>query len=312
MNADKKEKLISGFSHLRLSAFICGCIVFVGCRPKNPPTQPAYTGPTETMQQVVQAINANNSRLPMLWARIGGTGLDIAYVDDKGKRQTQVLGGTLLYRAPQEVKLVGHHDLAGDVLVVGSNPNLYWLRVGTHDDGQAWWGRYKYLGAECVEPIPIRPDLLLSVLGVSTVNVDLLADPVPVMRFNNRADAYMFIWSAHPQATDHWVAVKEIWYDRATKRPKLVVLFDMVGRVTLEAHLSDHKPVQLPNVPLNQCPTVATVYDVSMPETKGHLRLKLLDVALSERGAPNDVTFRFNPQSAGVPKVTQLDEACGP
>ncbi|HEY1628252.1 MAG TPA: hypothetical protein VGF52_00240 [Tepidisphaeraceae bacterium] len=298
---------------LTAGAFICGSIflLLTGC-VHQPPPPPAYAGPTEPIEEVVDQINANNSRLPTLWAHIGGASMEIDYVDDKGKRQSQVLGGTLLYRAPGEVKLVGHHDLAGDVMVIGSNANVYWLRVGDENSGQVWWGRYKYLGADCVQPIPIRPDLLLSVLGVSTINVDLLQEPVPVMRFNNKADAYMLIWNTHLPNSNHWVAVKEVWYDRATKRPKLVVLFDVNGRVLLEAHLSQHAPVQVPDLSREKWPTVATAYDVTMPETKGRMRLKLSDLALTQKGAPNDVTFRFNPQSAGVPKVTQLDEACGP
>jgi hypothetical protein len=310
MATDEKRESILSFFHRCLSVFIGGFIL-IGCMPKNPPPQPAYTGPTESMEEVVRAINANNSKLPSLWATIASSGMDASIVDDKGKRHDYVLGGTLLYRAPGDVKLTGKHDLAGEVFAIGSNRDFYWLST-KEPETETLWGRYKYLGAECAQPIPIRPDLVLAVLGVSTVSPDFLTEPAPVMRFNNKADAYMFIWSARVPAgmPERWAAVKEVWYDRQTKRPKVVVLFDPSGRVVIEAHLAEHVPVKVPDMPRENWPTVASRYDLVFPDSGSRLRLKLADVALSNKGAPNDVTFRFAPPKAG--KVTQLDEACGP
>jgi hypothetical protein len=151
--------------------------------------------------------------------------------------------------------------------------------------------------------------LILAVLGVSTINTDLTALPAPVMRFNPDEDAYMLVWNA--RLPDRWIATKEVWYDRQTKRPKFVLLFDENGRVLLRAFLSQHKPVQVPNVPQAQWPTVATHYELYFPENNGRLRLTRDDVRLSRGGAPNDVTFNFNRAIAGMPKVTQLDRNCG-
>src|SRR3954471_12283245 len=93
-------------SYLHSSAFIGGFILLLaGCVPKQPPAQPAYTGPTESMEEVVRAINANNSKLTSLWASVASNGMDVSIVDDKGKRHDQVLGGSLLYRSPRDVKL---------------------------------------------------------------------------------------------------------------------------------------------------------------------------------------------------------------
>ena len=67
------------------------------------------------------------------------------------------------------------------------------------------------------------------------------------MRFNNDADAYMFLWNV--KLPDRWAVQKEIWYDRATLLPKLVLLFDENGRVVLRAYLSNYKSVEVANVP---------------------------------------------------------------
>jgi hypothetical protein len=299
---------------LRLLCF--SLVVFhfslLGCGPKNPQAgkkQPYY-GPTETLGEVVGAINANNSKLPTLWAHIGRNGFEASFTDDAGKRQDVVLNGMLLYRAPQDVRIFGHQDLLGDVLQIGSNDDLYWV-IATEGAKTSWWGRYEFLGAPCAEPVPIRPDLILAVLGVSTINTDLTALPAPVMRFNPDEDAYMLVWNA--RLPDRWVATKEVWYDRATKRPKFVLLFDENGRVVLRAFLSQHKPVELPGQPQAQWPTVATRYELYFPANNARLRLSLDDVRLSRGGAPNDLTFRFspNPAPAGVSKVIQLDRNCG-
>jgi len=130
------------------------------------------------------------------------------------------------------------------------------------------------------------------------------------MRFNNDRDEYMLTWVA--RVPDRWVAVREIWYERKTKRPTHVMLFDPDGRVELSAWLGGHAPVEVADVPKDQWPTVATDYRLYFPDSGSRLRLLLDDVRLSRKGAPNDATFRFNPDRAGVSKVIQLDEDCGP
>ena len=67
------------------------------------------------------------------------------------------------------------------------------------------------------------------------------------MRFNNDADVYMFVWSI--RGIDRFIAQKEIWYDRATKQPRRVYLFDDNGRVILRAFLRNHAPLEVPGAP---------------------------------------------------------------
>ena len=132
-----------------------------------------------------------------------------------------------MYRAPREFALVGSKSPIGTVVKIGSNQDDYWFSLPAQGGPDtAWWGRYKYLGADCTQPIPIRPDLLLEVLGVLTINPDLNQLPVPVMRFNHGADAYMFIWNTRSPRADRWLASKEVWYDRTTLQPTMVVGFD--------------------------------------------------------------------------------------
>ena len=298
------------FFHLCLSVFICVSF-FMGCCPKPQPTTKGDFAPTEPMADVVAAINRNNSRLPTLWAEIGR--VRAQFTDDNGRPTDETLdGGVLLYRQePRSVRLVGNKLIVGQVLDLGSNEDVYWLSVKEGPD-TAWWGHYENLGKPCSKPLPIRPDLLFEVLGISLFNPDLAALPAPVMRFNHDTGSYMFVWVT--QFDDRWVATREVWYDRTHMRPTHVILYDVNGRVTLRAFLGDHKPVEVAGVPREQWPSVASEYDLFFPENKSKLTMRLGTIKLQNRGAPSQASFNFNPDARrlGVSKLIQLDEACGP
>ena len=125
MNADKNEISLI-LHHLRVSAFICGFILLsAGCIPKRGPEVKArpYYGETLPMAEVVTRINANNSRIPTLWANVRE--MEVDFVDDDKKRHHEILGGALNYRAPRDVSLVGTKDLAGKIVQLGSNLDTY-------------------------------------------------------------------------------------------------------------------------------------------------------------------------------------------
>ena len=42
----------------------------------------------------------------------------------------------------------------------------------------------------------MRPDMVMEVLGIRQVGTSLLSQPVPMLRFNNAADAYMVDWQS--------------------------------------------------------------------------------------------------------------------
>jgi hypothetical protein len=288
-------------------------LVAAGCNGKGPRgPKREYVGPTESMSNVVGAINANNARLPTLWMRhdFDGRIVEPDPKRPKDPRVTNVSGdGVVMYRSPQELRFNVGGPGVGDLFVVGSNPQRYWLWIPFSKVNTLWWGRYEHLGAPCADPIPVRPDLLLEVLGVSTVDQDFTRLPAPTMTFDGVADAYVFTWVA--RAPDRFVALKEVWYDRKTKRPTRVRLFDDNGRVLLRAQLSEFNGVELPDVPRDQRPVVAHRYDLEFPDTGSTMRITVSEARLSNKGRPNDLAFQF-PSDPGDSKVIQLDEACGP
>jgi hypothetical protein len=195
---------------------------------------------------------------------------------------------------------------------MGSNADDYWLIIP--ELKKAWWGHHRNDGKPCVQGLPIRPDLLVEVLGVSTNNINLLERPVPVMRFNHDDDSYMFVW--HDRLPDRWYATKEIWYDRATLSPKLVLLYDTRGRVILKAKLSNPKPINIPEIPQARWPKMATRYDLQFPESKAGLTVEIADAKLTTRTkrkviVPNNNTFATPTEWAEDLKVIQVDKGCG-
>jgi len=280
-------------------------VATAGCVPKPPPPAAgAYFGPTKPFREVVGLINANNQKIPSLWARAN---VDAWLVDEK-KRETFVNGdnGTVLYRAPAEFRFAAADSIKGNLFDLGVNGDTYWMRAYGSVDTM-WWGNVRNLGKPCTADIPVQPMLISQVLGVGTINSNLLAEPAPVMRFDNDADAYVVTWQV--RFPDRWVAQREVWYDRATLRPSRVRLYDEDGRALLRAALYDHAPVDGAGGA-----TVATAYDLDFPDTGTRMRLRLRDAGLDNgSGVPNDRSFRLpDPDRAGVKNVNQIDAACGP
>jgi hypothetical protein len=291
---------------LTLAAAVLAGSSSLGCRPRGPRTAAGlYTGPTQSMQEVVAEINANNAPLQTMWADL--------YVEANFPNEGFINSdGTLLYKAPRSMRLAGTKPGGGTIFEVGSSEDRYWLSMaGNNGPSRMWWGWHRNTGKPCVDTsnLPIRPELILEVLGITTINTNFLEPPVPVMRFNNdRGGTYMFVWNM--PAGNRWAAQKEIWYDRVTKLPRAVFLFDADGRVVLRATLSRHEPVDVPGVPEERRPRVARLYSLFFPDTGGTMSLELRDVAPDT--ARNTIARRgiVFPEKVSADEVIQLDKAC--
>ncbi len=289
-------------STLRMTGLV-GILLVIGCR-SGPDVHPIHIGPTLSMYEVVTRINENNRPLASLWARHEYE----ATVVDENKKSHFVNGdGVMLMRKPRELRILGNKPLAGRVFEIGSTSDRFWLTLEP-EISTMWWGNYKNLGKPCTKEIPIRPDLVLEVLGVGDIDPNFNNEPAPTMRFNNDSDAYMLVWNVH--ATDRWIAQKEIWYDRQTLRPKLVLLFDENGRVVLRAYLAKHMPVQVAELPKEKWPVIATDYRLFFPDSQTKMSFSLRDVALQYKGVPKEGSIRF-PAESGVSKEIQIDADCG-
>jgi len=303
MNADQtKTKAL--FSDLRSSALDCGLLLFItGCCTTK--TREAYYGKTLTMDQVVGIVNTNNQMIPTLNANID---FDVEVTTD-GKKDGVSGSGTINYRRPGDLLLRGSKEFVGPIFEIGSNKNSYWMTLIPKVE-TAWYGSYKNLGKPCVQNLPIQPDMLVEVLGISTFNTNFLEQPVPVMRFNHEEDAYEFTWNI--RLADRWAAKKMVRYDRSTQQPTQVSIFDENARTILKAELSEPVAIEAPELPKDRLPKIASKYDLLFPESQMHLTLKLNEVVLKKGRIPSDITFRMPERDKfGVQKeVIQVDKDC--
>jgi hypothetical protein len=273
----------------------CGVALLAGCRPIEK-TRPPYDGPTDPMWKVVQDVNANNNKITTLRCRHS---FEATLVDDKGKSRSFSGDGYLLFMKPDSLLLT-----AGGVIKyfeVGANDQRYWFTAFPDEVSTQWWGEKSKFNDEAAKQIPIRPDLILEVLGVSAINEDFLEPPVPTLRVNNDDWSYMLVWNR--PLNNRWVAEKEVWYDIKSKLPKNILLFDRNGRVILRAYLTEHKPVE------DSGGMIATKYDLYFPETKSHMSFHLTDVKDKIKNGrvtiPNPNSFSF-PEDPGVKKQIEI------
>jgi hypothetical protein len=284
-----------------LTAMLCACA-------SAPPPREGYFGPTLSVQDVIARLNENNSKLPTLWAR---QDFEATIVDPQQNKSHFVNGyGTLLYTSPNEMRLVGRKEVT-DLFDMGSDGAQFWLRL-VPDQDTFWWGNLADVD-KTGSQAPIRPDLILEVLGIRPINPSLLQEPVPVMRFSNAVDCYMIVWQA--RQGDHWAPTKEIWYDRATLHPKRIVLFDPNGRVVLNAVLTQFEAVEVAELSQDQWPHLATHYQLSFPASGSTMTLDLSDVSVTHNGFPKAASYRMPDPAAlaasGV-KVIHLNEEGAP
>lgn len=280
-----------------MKTFLLAVVVSLLCGCANCPKQrPPYDRPTESMTAVVRAINDNNAKIKTI--RASHT-FEATLVDDKGKSHTFSGDGYLLFSKPDNLLLT-----AGGIIKffeIGMNDERYWFTAYPDEVSTQWWGEKSKLNDQGAKQIPIRPDLLLEVLGVNEIEENFLQPPVPVMRVNNDAWAYMLVWSR--PVGNRWAAVKEVWYDIQTRQPKLVLLFDINGRIILRAYLSNPTPIQ------GTTATMPGKYDLFFPENKSHMAFTLTDVrneiVKGRVKIPNPGSFAF-PEDSGVKKQVEI------
>lgn len=277
-----------------LAAFLT---VLPGCLAK-PKALPPYVGPTDSLPVLVGKINENSRRIPTLYAS--------AYIEAnivlQGKTRFVNTEGDLFIRKPRELLLRGR-KIFDKVFEIGSTADRYWLSIYL-DENTRRWGYHRNVNKMPSHSIPVRPDLIGQVLGISDVETDLLKTPVPTLTFNNDMHVYMLAW--HSRLEDRWYTEKEVWYDLTSRLPRKVLLFDPNGRVVLRANLSEHKPVEC-DLPRDQWPLIATAFDLYFPETGSYMTLKLSEPALTNQaGNPKEgsLIWRDDPSL----KEIQIDE----
>src|SRR5437763_3994459 len=107
---------------------------------------------------------------------------------------------------------------------------------------------------------------------------------------------------------DLCLAYREVWYERASRHPKFVKLYDANGRVAIRADLGQFKPLLVEGQPKSNWPMIPTDFKLSFPDSGSTMEFTLGDdLALHKGVAPNDKSFAMpDPERADVDHAVRI------
>lgn len=287
--------MIAGMLSVRRELLVVLMLCVIGLMGCQEATHAPAAGPQLSRDQLIAQINANNQSLSSLWARIS---LDAEIRNpDTGKRQTIYAGdGALMFLAPSNLRLRAIKDTML-VLDLGINADRFWLIAPAPGPDQMWWG-YVRDAAYASQEIPIAPRDLLDVLALRPISTE--GENPPVLRFDSAGQTYTLVWFRNGRNRD--LIAREVSYDRQTLHPVRVMLYDPAGKLTLQADLSAHAPVEGSAKPE---PVVARHITLYATATKSTAELRLRNVAATHNGVPNAASFGY-PAVIPVANVKQI------
>jgi len=282
-----------------------------GCPPEaKPPPAPRQT------EAVVLRYNANALGFGET-IRAKNVSVAMKLRDAQGTRRRFDLSGVLWFQPPRRLYL--SLKQFGPVLQIGSNEQEYWV-WWIEPRRQMWWGRYEHLGKPCAEAMPIRPDHLLAMLGITPLPTGEGALLGPLRQVRDAEDTLIYFrWPmasrrptgdgvellpADPSAEPPGRIQREYWLDRYPPFvPRRILFRDAIGDVLTEARLSDHEPVG------ENGPLLAREITVTLPQVDGWLRMRL--GRASFRGDYHPKLFE-RPRGARLmgSEAIQVDAAC--
>ncbi len=292
----------------RLFIAIPLAICVTGCRTLTPPLDArVYMPPTLSLDELVDSVNANNARIETLWAR---GYFDATIIEEPGGSASYLNGEVIvLHQKPDKLRILLNKDVAGTVFDLGTNGDKFWTWLPT--ENLVYIGTLANVDPAAAAALPLRPDLILQVLGVNVLATDLLAQPAPVLEFDPDGRLYMvrFIEPASEGPARLKVS-KQVWYDLPvdgeSPLPRKVILSDDTGRPVLRANLSRHRAVEGDDGPM-----VATQFELFLPETGTTMLMRLDETTYRRSGrrgsSPNAATFQFDPTTVGASEIRSLD-----
>jgi len=223
----RANRLVGGI--LLLAGGIAGCPPREVLRPTLVPDAPKVT--------VIARVNENADAMDFL-LRAGGVSAAGEFLRE-GHRESFHLTGTLLYRKPMSLYLKLEH--IGGSIEAGSNEREFWFWEKV-DSPRYSWGMHEYMPDDADTDIPLRPDLLVEVLGFGGLPEDTTGPQGPLFWVGPQHCELIFM---DRDEDDQLYITKTIDLDR--NEPFLVrsvVFFRSNGRPWMQAKLSDYRKVE--------------------------------------------------------------------
>jgi len=274
-----------------------GCPPGPRVRPSGPPLPP------RELHEIVEVVNRNHALLDRpLWSR--GVSISARIKDEKGKDHAYNLEGSLLFRQPLNLRVDLRPGVGDQVMQIGSNSDDYWVWIEPELKIMKW-GRHRYAGKPCSEPMTIRPDQFAAALGLTGLPSPETGLIGPVRRYGKTHDILCYL---RPKEDGGYAFEREYWVDRAPPYMMRMVLYrDRLGRISMSSMLDDYKPVW------DGGPLVAHAININWPGDEGWLRLFLGPLKDTEAARISPKAF-VRPTAAelprGIDRIIQVDTAC--
>jgi hypothetical protein len=209
-----------------------------------PPSGKLTIAPEEpmSMSEVIARANENNRQMDfVLNAR--GISAHGRWQQSPGSSDQSTsfdMTGIMLYRKPRSLYLRLQPTLGGK-LEVGSNDQQFWVWERIKTD-HYWWGEYKWMKDADDSELPVRPDVLVDVLGLGDLPTDTTGPHGPV--FWVREDVYQVVFLDQDQSGQSYITKVTDISRRPPFLPCSILYFDPDGRPTMRVSMSDYKPIE--------------------------------------------------------------------
>jgi hypothetical protein len=185
--------------------------------------------------ELVSGIDANNRRIPRIRC-------DVIYVsaiirDAQGGLIPFLGDGILRYAKPRNLYFA-ISDGSVDIMRIGSSDERYWLWIKEGGKDLLWWGRWEDVDHVRADDLPIRPDWLISCLGVEGFSKGP-DGPIP---FVDVKRSRMLFGGNEPKSGYRYLA-REVVLDHRSGMPVTVEFYDPEGQGIFRGTLSDFREV---------------------------------------------------------------------
>jgi hypothetical protein len=271
---------------LRLVALLFLAATMLGCPPQRT-DEPVTLSPSQaSWSQIAAAHNQRVAMVPRMWSRAI---VELRWADEDGDLHYEQGDGPLILRRPSDTALaIG--KLGKTRLWLGSNEHRYWLfHLG--DERVAYVGRTA-LADQALDrkdyPLPVRPDRLVDLLGLTPLPTDLPTQPQVFQRSDGlrqvtlaagNATGLAAGWSKQMRFdTQH----RLVWLE--WRRPD--------GSLALSAKLDRYQRMAIDGRPPGAWPYVPGYLDIRLPARQARVTLTIAD-AQSGEGKIKDTQFDF-------------------
>ncbi|QNN23707.1 hypothetical protein HED60_15985 [Planctomycetales bacterium ZRK34] len=244
---------------------ILQCLVLIGCQSTPKTNEPVHVD----VDALREAQNRRVAMIDQIWSR---SVLEVRWTDTDGDKHYEQGDGPLIIRKPAELALaVG--KLGETFLWLGADGERYWLfdlHPPNDQPKTAYLGRFDQFTEQAAAklPIPIRPDRLISLLGITPLPAANEQSPIPLT--DDTSATFMI-----PQGNALDGPRMYLRIDAASSLPSHVTVVDELGRILLHARLDQYEPLKRDGAPPGAWPALPTRITVTSEQYDATLTLHL-------------------------------------